>query len=78
LARAARITVRPSYRRQGNFADALRETDHRDPDFALLLAEVRASRLFSVDEIAELVGLSRSRVYELVNEGARASREPRQ
>lgn len=38
---------------------------------ARLRQAVRDTRLFSVPEIAGLVGLSRSRVYELIDEAKR-------
>lgn len=73
--RVVRMSLRLAIAARENLADAIRETDQRDPDFAVILYDVWASGLFSVQEIGELVGLSRSRAYELVNEGARASRE---
>lgn len=66
--RLVRMSLRLAVAARENLADALRETDTRDPDFAVTLAEVRASRLFTVDELAKLTGLSRSRVYELLAE----------
>lgn len=56
-----------------HLADALRRTDTKDPDFPSALAAVRESRLFTVDELAELVGLSRARIYQLMNEADEAS-----
>jgi hypothetical protein len=51
-----------------HLADALRRTDTKDPGFPAVLVCVRESRLFTVDELAELVGLSRARIYQLMNE----------
>jgi hypothetical protein len=49
-------------------SEELRMTDHNDPDFPELLRLVRDSRLFTGAELAELVGLSRARLYELLAE----------
>ncbi len=51
-----------------HLADALRRTDIKDSDFPATLVAVRESRLFTVDELAELVGLSRARIYQRMNE----------
>jgi len=56
-----------------SLADALRATDTRDPDFPAALVAVRESRLFTVEELADLIGLSRARVYQLMNEADEAS-----
>jgi hypothetical protein len=49
-------------------AEELRTTDHTDPDFPELLRLVRDARVFTGTELAELVGLSRARLYELLAE----------
>ncbi len=50
-----------------HLADVLRETDTRDPGFPDTLVAVRESGLFTVDELAELVGLSRARLYQIMD-----------
>jgi hypothetical protein len=50
-----------------HLSDVLRETDTRDPGFPDTLIAVRESGLFTVDEVAELVGLSRARLYQLMD-----------
>jgi hypothetical protein len=47
-------------------ADELRATDHTDPDFPELLRAVRDASIFTGTELAELIGLSRARLYELL------------
>jgi alkylated DNA nucleotide flippase Atl1 len=49
-------------------AEELRTTDHADPDFPQLLRAVRDARVFTGGELAELIGLSRARLYELLSE----------
>lgn len=49
-------------------SEELRTTDHADPDFPELLRLVRDARIFTGSELAELVGLSRARLYELLSE----------
>lgn len=46
----------------------LSTTDHDDPDFPELLRLVRDANIFTGTELAELVGLSRARLYELLAE----------
>ena len=49
-------------------SEDLRTTDHADPGFPELLRLVRDARIFTGSELAELVGLSRARLYELLAE----------
>lgn len=49
-----------------HLAETLRATDTRDPGFADTLIAVRDSGLFTADEVAELVGLSRARLYQIM------------
>jgi DNA-binding phage protein len=49
-----------------SLADALRQTDTKDPAFPATLDAVRETGLFTVEELAELVGLSRARLYQLM------------
>jgi hypothetical protein len=49
-------------------AGDLRSTPHDDPDFPALLREVYESKLFTGDELAALVGLGRTRFYEILRE----------
>ena len=65
------LELRRATQARANLAEVLRETPHADPDFSALLAAVRDSRLFSVPEIAELVGLGKSRTYELLAQADR-------
>jgi hypothetical protein len=47
-------------------AEELGASDHADPDFPALLRAVRDARIFTGTELAELIGLSRARLYELL------------
>jgi hypothetical protein len=49
-----------------SLAGALGQTDTKDSAFPVTLVAVRESGLFTVDELAELVGLSRARLYQLM------------
>jgi hypothetical protein len=49
-------------------SEELRMTDHNDPEFPQLLRLVRDSGLFTGSDLADLVGLSRARLYELLAE----------
>lgn len=68
--RVTLLALRLAVQARENLAAALAEAP-RDRDFPALLAEIRASGLFSVPELAELAGLSRSRTYELLAEAER-------
>lgn len=58
------MALRLAVQARDNLAAALRDAP-RDP---VLLAEVRDSGLFTMRELAEVTGLSRSRLYALLDE----------
>lgn len=62
-----RLTLRLALQARDNLAAEIREAP-RDRNLPALLAEMRDTRLFSVNDLAELTGLSRSRVYALLVE----------
>jgi hypothetical protein len=52
-------------------AEELAALSHSDRDFAATLLEVKESGIFTVPELARLVGLSRSKTYELIADAER-------
>jgi phage antirepressor YoqD-like protein len=66
--RVAMMALRLAVAARENLTVALQESPHDDPDFPALLRQVKDSGLFTVAELAEIVGLGRSRLYEILGE----------
>jgi hypothetical protein len=64
--RAVEAVLKQAAFTREHLAEVLRKTNTRDPGFPETLIAVRESGLFTVDELAELVGLSRARLYQLM------------
>lgn len=62
-----RLALRLALQARENLAAEIRSAPH-DRDLPELLAEMRDTGLFTIPQLATLVGLSRSRTYGLLSE----------